>query len=435
MRILYACHQFFPDHYTGTERYTLALARQMQLLGHQVTVFTYDTREHADARPVGDTGVSARAYTTHGVSVLALRHDDHDDAGFGGVSSRIGDPRMERALDRLLRERRFDLLHCTHTMRQTPIVEVARRRGIPVVQHLTDFWLLCPRGTLLDASGELCDGPNGGRACAQRCFEPALEPALARRTGEARRLLAQPDLIVAPSRFLAGVFLAHGVDPDRVVHRTYAFDVSPLGERPPRDPDAPLRVAFLGTVLPHKGVEVLVRAVRAIPDAPLRLDVHGGSFDQTVYLARLRALALGDSRIRFRGPYELERIGPILDDVDVVVVPSLWYENNPLVVGIAHAAGVPCVVTDLGGMTELVRPEIDGLAFPRGDVDALADILGRLAGDRDLVEALAREVRPPPRIEADAFELARIYARLVRREPVLVPASQLVRSSPRSANV
>ncbi|MFK7989685.1 MAG: glycosyltransferase family 4 protein [Sandaracinaceae bacterium] len=423
MNVLYVCHQFFPDHYTGTERYTLALARQMQRMGHHVTVSTYESKLSPEARPVDSPGVLMRRYVTEGVRVLAWRLVDHEDAGFGGVSSRVGDPAMESALREHLRAERPDVVHVTHSMRQTPIVRVTEELGIPLVMHLTDFWLLCPRGTLLDANGGLCEGPEGGARCTEHCFEPHFGPALRRRTAAARAMLNVPDVIVAPSRFLADVFLRHGADAGRMVHRTYAFDLSVLAgiARTPRT--EALRLAFLGTVLPHKGVEVLVRAVTSIADAPLTLDIHGGSLDQHAHLATLKRLAKGDPRIRIRGEYRYEDIGAILAEVDVAVCPSLWYENNPLAVGIAQAAGIPCVVTDLGGMTELVRDGVDGCSFPRGSVDRLAAVLHRLAADPEEVARLARAVRPPPFIEADVHELARMYARLVRGEPIPVHPS------------
>lgn len=421
MRVLYVCHQFFPDHYTGTERYTLALARQMQRMGHHVTVSTYESKLQGDARPVDAPGVLMRRYVTEGIRVVAWRRVDHEDAGFGGISSRVGDPVMEAALRDHLKAERPDVVHVTHSMRQTPIVSITQELGIPLVMHLTDFWLLCPRGTLLDADGALCDGPEGGARCAKRCFEPHFLPALERRTAAARAMLDVPDVIVAPSRFLADVFLRHGADASRMVHRTYAFDLSVLAgvARPPRT--EALRLAFLGTVLPHKGVEVLVRAVTSIPDAPLTLDIHGGCLDQHAHLALLKRLAKGDPRVRFRGEYRYDDIGAILTEVDVAVCPSLWYENNPLAVGIAQAASIPCVVTDLGGMTELVRDGVDGCSFARGDADALAAVLARLASDPDEVARLARAVRPPPFIEADVHALARMYARLVRGDAIRVP--------------
>lgn len=427
MRILYACHQFFPEHYTGTERYTLALARQVQALGHEVLVCTYEPRLHDDARPLGTTGVLARRYVTHGVRVIGLRHEVHEDAGFGGVSSRVGDGRVEQALETILRDERIECVHCTHPMRQTPLVPLARRLGLPVVLHLTDFWLLCPRGTLLDAEGRLCDGPEGGARCARVCFEPHLAPAIARRAAEAAELASEADVVVAPSRFLAGVFLRHGADGARMIHRTYAFDQSRLAPRARRAREGPVRFAFLGTLLPHKGVEVLVRAVRKIPRANLRVEIYGGHFDQHAYYAKLHALSAGDARIELSGEYDFDDIGAILERTDAVVVPSLWYENNPLVVGAASAMGVPSIVTDLGGMTELVRDGVDGRSFPRGDADALARILAELADDPSELDRLAANVRPPPRIEADAFELSLVYQRLANGEPVPIPASRLLR--------
>jgi GT2 family glycosyltransferase len=102
----------------------------------------------------------------------------------------------------------------------------------------------------------------------------------------------------------------------------------------------------------------------------------------------------------------------VFDDLDVLVVPSIWIENAPFIIREAFAAGVPVVTSDLGGMAEMVREGVDGLLFPAGDAAALGAILRRLADDRPLLDALgARTVRPMS-IEADAAWLRGIYARL-----------------------
>ena len=78
MRILYVCHQFFPDCYTGTERYALELAKQMQRMGHQVCTLTYALKERG-GNVTARGGVAHVSYDYEGVPVVALRHLDLDE--------------------------------------------------------------------------------------------------------------------------------------------------------------------------------------------------------------------------------------------------------------------------------------------------------------------------------------------------------------------
>ena len=137
MRILYACHQFFPDCYTGTERYTLELAKQMQRMGHHATVLTYAVNGMGQVSPPAD-GVGRTAYEYEGVPVVALQHLDLAERGGSlGVSFEIQDRAIQHETDRILAEQPFDLLHCVHPMRVGEAIRVAKRRGPVSYTHLT----------------------------------------------------------------------------------------------------------------------------------------------------------------------------------------------------------------------------------------------------------------------------------------------------------
>lgn len=424
MKILYAVHQFFPERYMGTERYTLALSKQMQMLGHQVEVLTYQLDGAGGMEPTADPHILERRFTVERVPVVAWRHRDYDESQLHGVSFRIGDPLFEAALDRFLEAGGYELVHVLHPMRFTPLVEVAKRRGLPVVLHLTDFWTMCPRGILVREGGSLCEGPRGGAACTEVCFERKHASALAARNAAGRRLIELADVVVAPSRFLWGMFAeALGVDTGHFLHRSYGFDFGMLSSRAGRRKidGTTITFGFLGTVLPHKGVDVLVKAFRKVDLPHLRLRIYGGYIDHFGYYMQLRALAEGDSRITFEGKYEFNDVGTILEGLDVVVVPSVWYENNPLVTGISHAAGVPVIATDLGGMTEMVHDRVNGLVFPIADAEALARHIRELGTDPALVEQFGRAIDPPPRIEHDGLELELVYRDLLDGCDLLVP--------------
>ena len=104
----------------------------------------------------------------------------------------------------------------------------------------------------------------------------------------------------------------------------------------------------------------------------------------------------------------------MLASADVLVVPSLWYENSPLVIQEALASRVPVVVADGGAMVEKIRPGVDGLVFRRGDAADLAAKLDSLARDPSLLERLRDNIRPPQSIADGAQKFEEIYRRLIQ---------------------
>jgi glycosyltransferase involved in cell wall biosynthesis len=129
----------------------------------------------------------------------------------------------------------------------------------------------------------------------------------------------------------------------------------------------------------------------------LRLDIYGNIEEYPDYGAKIKLLAQQDPRIEFKGTFANERIAAILSSLDVLVVPSLWYENSPLVVYSAQAAECPVLASNVPGIAEVVQDEVNGLLVPAGDVLGLAAAIQRLAKDRALLRRLReRAVKPKP---------------------------------------
>src|SRR5262249_28885649 len=160
-----------------------------------------------------------------------------------------------------------------------------------------------------------------------------------------------------PSRFVGQMFRDAGFDHPRLVYSDYgipAFSKAPKAGRP-----AHLRFGYFSAVIPHKGIEPLINAFRRMASPDVRLLVQGQANPD--YLAKVKQLASNDSRIAFREPYDDTTLAEAFACIDVLVVPSLWYENSPIVIHEAAMAGVPVVAADIGGMAEYVRPGQNGV--------------------------------------------------------------------------
>ncbi len=338
----------------------------------------------------------------------------------------------------------------------------ARIPAARVYFTLHDYWLGCPRfGQRRHADGGLCErvdfercgtcltsfkfsqtplqrgvgktlaglrgltgldlGPLARRAAPAGADATDSDPAQEREFAEAARLRtdAARELVLpavrrffAPSRFLRERFLAEWpVEAQRVVHLPFGFEPAPASSAPRRA--GPLRIAFLGAQIAIKGPQLLLEAWSRV-DPALRaraeLALHGPRGHEPGFQAELDRLARACGAV-LHGPLPHAEVPELLARTDLLVVPSLWWENAPLVVQEALAARTPLLVADAGGMAEFVEPEVDGWRFPLGDANALATALAGLLAQPERLRALPRRARALPTPAEHLAALQAEYAR------------------------
>ena len=177
--------------------------------------------------------------------------------------------------------------------------------------------------------------------------------------------------------------------------------------------DGPLRLGFVGTLVWHKGLHVLIEALRLMPSERVRLSVHGNTDVFPQYVRELRARAEG-LPVEFRGSFTHAQLADVYEQFDVLVVPSLWPENSPLVIHEAFMSGIPVVGSRTGGIVDLVTHGHNGLLYEGPDPGSLAMELRRLIANRGLLTHLAANVPPVKPIEQDAAEWEAIYGELLQ---------------------
>jgi glycosyltransferase involved in cell wall biosynthesis len=452
MKIVQVLHTFPPYSRAGSENYAEALSNEL-LRRHDVTVV------HRVAEPDRPEYELSEAQQGS-LPVVRINRTFRDLTDFMGT---YRSDEVARQFGAFLDRYEPDVVHFHHlTCLSTTCVSEAKQREIPVVCTLHDFWLLCPRSQLVRRDQSLCETHTdidcvncmagqlrvqGGyarvkelwkrsermlnirlprswmRRVANRPFEQE-EGAVAEireRLRHVREIAAEVDLFISPSEFLRREFVEFGLPAEQVLVSGNGFDLShwraaPLRKQEPAHSGA-LRVAYLGTWIPTKGVDILIRAFQEIAPETARLDVHGyavpyeGTDD---YEGTLRELAGSRSNIDLRGAYAPSDIPGLLADADVLVIPSRWYENSPLTIHEAFLAGVPVVAAGHGGMAEFVGHEENGLHFRPGDCDSLRSAIERLATDRNLLERLGSNIPGVKSIEDNALELESIYGGLLK---------------------
>ena len=121
--------------------------------------------------------------------------------------------------------------------------------------------------------------------------------------------------------------------------------------------------------------------------------------------------------IHFKGAYDYKDISTVLSNIDVLVVPSIWYENSPLVIHEAFLAGIPVIASNLGGMAELITHRKNGLLFEPGNIDDLIDKMNIFIRNPSLVQEYSQKTKVRS-IKEDVGEILRIYESLLKKEEI-----------------
>ncbi len=425
MRILLITHGLPPESVGGVEQHVDGLARALTAAGHEVHVYAKTGRPGPEQ---GTALAEPAADTPYRVTRFVYRYE-----GLDGLRSLYAVPALDDALRTFLAHNPFDVAHVHHlTGVSTGALGVLRDAGIPTALTLHDYWLLCPRGQMWNRDGKVTEEitPGGCAACLRPTFGkwiPAGDEGnavLADLHQLARETLAIPDALVAPSARAVPPFLPFGVEPERVRIVENGVDTAALRALPLPDlaaADRPLRIGYLGTLIPSKGLDILVRAFQALPQGRAELRIHGNVVpyhgDQGFLTRALQALTPED-RVSYFGPYRTGDLPRILGDIDILVAPALWHEAFGLTVREALAAGRPTIVSRVGGLQDALTDGVHGRIVAPGDVEALAAALAEMTGDREALRAMARACRAdaPVRGFAEmASDLEDLYQELADR--------------------
>lgn len=435
MKVALFVHCFFPDHFYGTETYTLQLAKNLQALGHEVCVvsgvFQGEPR----------LGAVVTRYHYDGVPVWAL---DKNYQPHATVRETYWQESMRPHLRRVLEEVRPDIVHVTHLINHTAVLlEEVARLGCPLVATLTDFFGFCYNNKLEAANGRLCAGPNRLRsnciACHLKASGAPESPSGYGRDGLRARvayeiarfrdtspdavtgdIVARPDVLrraygaydamIAPTLFLRDAYARNGFKASRLHLSRFGVDLD-RREKALLPASAPLTVGYIGQIAAHKGVDLLVAAAGSLPAGKVRLLIHGPENQDPSYMARLRAMATPATE--FRGTFAPARMNDVLAEMDMLAIPSTWYENSPLVLLNALASRTPVLVSDVRGLTEFIS-DSGGWSFRRGDVADLTRVLADLAAHPERVRAASATTRYDRTTALMAADVADIYRDVMR---------------------
>lgn len=402
MRIAYVVHGIPPERRGGVEIQTERLAVEMARRGHEAAVLVVFPDPNREAG-------SVREEARSGVRIFRIARPQTRLRGTVDPGGEAVTEALRRTVDGIDPE----VVHVEHLLNAgLGIVPHLAARPSALVVSVHDNWFWCHRVTMLLPDGGLCTGPSpeGCLRCAAHSSkeyrgrgrgDPSRSLEFRDRNYLAWRALDGAGAIVVPAAAVIEWFDEYGMPGLRSRTVVVPYSVLPVARsaRAEGGRDRLFTVGFVGSIERHKGLHVLVEALRRTA-TPARLVVRGSGSE--AYEREVRALSAGLD-VLWGGPYEPDEVAQVMAGIDLVVLPAVGMETCPIVLLEARASGVPAVVSRTGGVPEAAGA--GGTVVEPGDADGLARALERLA-DPAARAACADRIEPPlgPAEVADRHE-------------------------------
>jgi glycosyltransferase involved in cell wall biosynthesis len=444
MKILLLSHFFPPLRNEGAEKRALGYAITLQKMGHSVQVVCAGDWESGENHWNGFTDEIYQNVPVRRVNLNWTKAQDPN-------RSLYDNPLAEEYLLNWMEAWKLDVVHIISLVTLgVGVVRAVKRLKIPVLFTLTDFWMICPKISLVKGDGSLCDGHVNEEDCL-RCLlweskifntlkvlftEKSCDSILAwmsrrawlsRQRGlqgmalnmaDRRRTIANIaqkfDRVIAPSTNLARMVdeLHLFPDPVKVIHSGH--DLSWLKNMPIAETGRMIRFGYIGQIIPVKGVEIIIQAFKsANVEKKAVLLIYGNLEKNPEYASSLQTSTSPEDGIHFQGAFSHKELGSVLAGIDVLVVPSQWHENNPRVIQEAFAAKVPVIASDVGGISEFVKHDVNGLLIKHDSIKDLRKQIDRILTEDGLIQHLKNGIQPVKTIEEEVSEIIGIYQDLV----------------------
>lgn len=413
LKVLFVCHNHPSLHPGGSEIFAHDLFREMKKTGEVDAMFLACTnRVHREQKPGTNFQTIGRSSDE---LVLWAGHFDHFSLSQVDLHGIVPD------LSSFLQTFQPDVVHFHHALLIGVEMLFLVRRLLPncrIVFTLHDYYPICANHGQMVKTGshELCHAASPD-ACG-KCFPEITADKFVLREKHLKNLFTLVDRFIAPSEFLRRRFIEWGLDGDRIeVIRNGRPQTAARARRSVTNGKRNV-FGYFGNLSPFKGVTVALDAARLLRQEyhdGFSLVLHGGTPFQTDEFKSDLAARIEDAQpsVSHRGPYGAQEMPDLLATVDWVIVPSIWWENAPLVIQEAFQQKRPVICSGIGGMAEAVQDGINGLHFRPNDPRSLMDAMLRAMETPTLWHKLVGGIPDIPTMTTSAAEHLALFADLL----------------------
>ena len=394
MKVLKVIHGFPPDYMAGSEVYSYQLVKALSKMTPQISVFSRAENEFDEPYKIYDE-------VYDGITIQRVNRPDRDYS----YESKFHNKKLEEIFREYLIKIKPDVVHFGHLSHlSTNLVNiVAEEHKLPVIYTVHDFWLFCVKGQLINQNNEICKGPSPTKCHDCSPYQTTIK-SVREKLNHMKKVMSLIDIFLVPSHTLRKFFIDQGVPKNKVIYSKYGFNVNNIEyKKRTYTSKSQIKFGFMGRIIPSKGIRVLIDAFQ---NTSANLFIYGHIGNKKRFLE--------NSNIHFQGGYDNNNINQVLNDIDVLIVPSIWLENSPLVIQEAFLAGIPVITSNIGGMSELVKNEVNGYLFEVGDEKSLQELVTTINSNPTMLNNLSVSRAEVRTIEDDADFVYSTYKTVTR---------------------
>lgn len=393
MQVLKVIHGFPPDYMAGSEVYSYHLVKALSARVAKISVYTNFENEFSDE------------YTTYdeiydGLNVHRINNFRRDYT----YQDKFYNTQIEQDFRQYLTKTKPDIVHFGHLCHlSTRLLSIVKKEyQLPIIFTVHDFWLFCVKGQLINQDNTICSGASTQKCHTCSPYKTTINE-VKKQLDYMQNILNFIDVFLIPSHTLRNYFMQQGVPEDKLIYSKYGFNTNNITYRKKNyDARSPINFGFMGRIIPTKGIGILLEAFK---NSCANLSIYGS-------IPKHKPL-LQQQNIQFKGSYDNNNINQVLAKIDVLIVPSTWLENSPLVIQEAFLAGVPVITSDIGGMKELVTDGVNGFLFKVGDVQSLKKCINKIIDDPTLLNNMSNSAHEVRTIDDDADFVYKIYQQVL----------------------
>ncbi len=393
MRILKVIHGFPPDYMAGSEVYSYHLVKELIKQEIETFVFTRVENEFDDNYKIYNEKFE-------NINIRRVNKPKKDYL----YEDKFYDENIDKIFEEYLLEIMPNIVHIGHLSHlSTNIIAIIKKYNIPIVYTIHDFWLYCIKGQMINQNGEICSNPSVENCLA--CSNYVVNKNKIQNSfSHMQKMINEINIFISPSKTLKHFFIEQGIEAEKIRYLKYGFNTNKITyNKKEFTKNSKINFGFMGRVIPTKGIKVLVDVFKEFPNEVL--SIYGNIGVQKRFLET--------KNIKFKGAYNNNTINDVLNDIDVLIVPSTWYENAPLVIQEAFLAGIPVITSNIGGMAELVENNVNGFTFKVGNSEELKNIILNISNNPTSLNKLQNFRDNVVDIEDDVKAIIKIYKELI----------------------
>lgn len=451
MKILIVTHTFFPKYIGGTETCVLELAKQFISQKHKVLILTTD--------PLSQNTYKKIKSKYDSIDIITIQKDVRKYSDF---SQTYYDTNTHSRFESIIRNYKPNVIHYHHLMHfSLGFTKIVKKYHIPQVLTLHDFWFQCITHQRITTQNKLCktfncqkcsyclsdilnSGPIVNTSVDLKTFlnhpnkviylsnifkkttsrligklkyfsvQNSYINLIKERNKTIKKALKDVDIVILPTHFLAKQYKEWGITGKKIIISSDGINTNQFKKFIKKKSDK-IRFVYIGSIIYNKGLDILLKAWSKLQKGDFNLKIYGNLKTDIKYSTYIKKLSKNLENIEFCGTFPPDHISKIYAQTDVIIVPSRWFENAPLVLRNSRLLKIPAIAANLGSMPELIQDNQNGFLYTNGDSTDLARKINKIITNPDLINQLNKNLTEQKSIPSHAIELTTLFSSLIKK--------------------